>query len=112
MARLIEKHGVRVILGKGGMGEATRRACAEHGCVYLHAVGGAASVIADRITAVVSVHFFNEFGPAEAMWELTVDGLEAIVTIDARGRSIHDRIRASSKRALGKLLAQSRTIAV
>jgi fumarate hydratase subunit beta len=107
MARLIAQHHVRVIVGKGGMGEATRKACVEHGCVYLHAVGGAASVIADRITAVTSVHLLNEFGPAEAVWELTVNGLEAIVTMDTRGRSIHDRIRASSKRALGKLLAQS-----
>ena len=39
-ATIIEKFGIRAVIGKGGMGEKTAAACREHGCVYLHAVGG------------------------------------------------------------------------
>ena len=112
MARLIEQCRVRVIIGKGGMGEATRRACAAFGCVYLHAVGGAASVIAERIEKVVNVHFLREFGSAEAVWEMVAKGLEAVVTIDAHGHSVHEKIWTAAKHALGKILKQSRPMAV
>ena len=44
----IKETGVRLIIGKGGMGAATREACARCGCVYLQAVGGAASLLAQR----------------------------------------------------------------
>jgi len=97
---LIRRCHVRVIIGKGGMGESTRKACAEHGCVYLQAVGGAAALLAQSITGVTGVHFLREFGPSEAMWELLVSDFPAVVAIDARGRSLHRRIRQSSSRAL------------
>ena len=40
-AGIIERLGVRGVIGKGGMGEKTRIACEKFGCVYFHAVGGA-----------------------------------------------------------------------
>ena len=104
MAKIIEHYRVRVIIGKGGMGEATRNACAKYGCVYLQAVGGAASLLAESIKAVNSVSFLSEFGAAEALWELTVKGFRAVVTIDAAGRSLHKRIERSSRRVLEKVL--------
>ena len=102
--RLIEQCGIRVIIGKGGMGEATRRACVAHGCAYLQVIGGAASKYAQGIERVESVHFLNEFGPAEAMWELMVNELEAVVTIDTAGRSLHRRVKNASRRVLNQLL--------
>jgi fumarate hydratase class I len=105
MPYLIRQCGVRVVIGKGGMGEETRKACAECGCVYLQTVGGAASLLAARIQGVESVHFLGEFGAAEALWELNVKDFEAVVTIDAAGRSLHKRIEARSRRALTDLLA-------
>ena len=104
-ARIIADHQVRVIIGKGGMGEATRKACRQCGCIYLQAVGGAAALLAEKIERVETVHFLGEMGPAEAMWELTVKGLETVVTIDARGRSLHNRVRAASRRALQRAIA-------
>ena len=100
MAWIISKLHVRVIIGKGGMGEATRKACAQYGCVYLHAVGGAAAVLAGNVERVVNVHLLAEMGAAEALWELDVKDLDAVVTMDSRGRSLHNRIRAASRRAL------------
>jgi tartrate dehydratase beta subunit/fumarate hydratase class I family protein len=41
-ANLIKRFGIKAIIGKGGMGPGTLEACKEHGCVYLHAIGGAA----------------------------------------------------------------------
>jgi tartrate/fumarate subfamily iron-sulfur-dependent hydro-lyase beta chain len=104
MPRIIERYGIRVIVGKGGMGEETRRACQAHGCVYLHAVGGAAGVLAQCIRSVGGVHFLKEFGSAEAMWELDVSGMEAVVTIDSHGQNFHDKIREQSRSALKGIL--------
>jgi len=104
LPEIIRRHALRVIIGKGGMGEGTRKACAKYGCVYLHAVGGAAQVLADKIERVAGVHFLDEFGSAEAMWELVVRDFPVLVTMDARGRSLHERIAARSKRNLQHLL--------
>ena len=41
-ATVIDKYGIRAVIGKGGMGPKTLKACQDFGCVYLHAVGGAA----------------------------------------------------------------------
>jgi len=104
-AAIVTKHHVRVIMGKGGMGARTRKVCAEHGTVYLQAVGGAAAVCAACVERVEAVHFLREFGAAEAMWELVVRDFPAVVTMDATGRSLHKRVAAASKRTLRQLLA-------
>lgn len=104
MAGIVRTHGVRVILGKGGMGAKTLAACAECGCVYLQAVGGAAALTAKRIAAVEGVNFLEEFGPTEAMWTLRCDGLEAIVGMDTHGVSLFDAVRENSKQRLEALL--------
>lgn len=100
MPRIIQRHKITVIIGKGGMGERTLLSCAQHGCVYLHAVGGAAQILADKVEQVVGVHFLNEFGSAEAMWELVVRDFPAIVTMDAHGNSLHKQIAAKARRKL------------
>ena len=104
---IIQKNGVRIIIGKGGMGAGTAKACAKFGCVYLEAVGGTAQVLNQRIQKVGNVHFLREFGATEAMWELDVVDFPAIVAMDARGRSLHKRIQSSSKRILKKILKNS-----
>jgi fumarate hydratase class I len=105
MPSILAAHGLRVIIGKGGMGAATRDACREYGCVYLQAVGGAAALLAARIRAVRRVFFLAEFGATEAMWELDVAGLEAIVAIDTHGRSLFEEVAEASHRQLERLLA-------
>ncbi len=104
MPRLIRNHKIGLVIGKGGMGKDTLAACAKYGCAYLHAVGGAAQVLADRIKKVVSVHFLDEFGAAEAMWELDVEDFPAIVTMDSHGNSLHERILRESERVVAAKL--------
>jgi fumarate hydratase class I len=104
MAKIIEQYRVRVLIGKGGMGEMTRKACVKYGCVYLQTIGGAAGLLAESIKEVHGVYLLGEFGSAEALWDLTVKGFKAVVTIDASGKSLHRRIERSSKKALEKIL--------
>jgi fumarate hydratase class I len=102
--QIIGSFGLRGVIGKGGMGERTQAACQNHGCVYLHAIGGAAQVLAECITRVRNVFFLEEFGSPEAMWELEVQRFPAVVTIDARGGSLHQKVLASSQTELAKHL--------
>ena len=102
--QIIKQFGVRGVIGKGGMGDRTTAACKEHGCVYLHAVGGAAQVLAECIQKVRNVYFLEEFGSPEAIWELEVEKFPAVVTIDAHGNSLHKEVLAASQAELAKRL--------
>jgi fumarate hydratase class I len=103
-ATVIEKYGIRAVIGKGGMGSKTLTACKEFGCVYLHAVGGAAQVLAETVKKVRGVSMLEEFGSPEAIWELEVVDFPALVTIDAHGNSLHAEVAASSEQRLAEVL--------
>ncbi len=105
---IIAHFGMRGVIGKGGMGPGTLRACQEHGAVYFHAVGGAASLIADTVKEVVTVYKKDELGVPEAFWVIRVEGFPVVVTMDSHGRSVHDEVEAASKAALERLLAGGR----
>ena len=104
MPKIIADNGVRVILGKGGMGPEIQTACREHSCVYIQVVGGAAAWLAKCVKRVEDVWFYDEFGATEAMWKLTVEGLTGIVAIDANGESIFSGVEQLSKSRLNALL--------
>jgi len=72
--------------------------------VYLHAIGGAAQVLAECIKKVSNVYFLDKFGSPEAIWELAVADFPAVVTIDAHGRSLHEEVFEQSKAALAARL--------
>jgi tartrate/fumarate subfamily iron-sulfur-dependent hydro-lyase beta chain len=108
-AGIIERLGVRAVIGKGGMGEKTRLACQKFGCVYLHAVGGAAQVLAECIKEVQDVHMLEKFGSPEAIWQLKVEDFPVVVTIDAHGSSLHKDIEAESQQKLGELYAKGKS---
>ncbi len=102
--QIIRDFGLRGVIGKGGMGERTLAACKQYGCVYLHAIGGAAQVLAECIQRVPAVHFMEKFGAPEAIWEFEVVSFPAVVTMDAHGRSLHEEVLAASQAALAKQL--------
>ena len=105
-ATVIEKFGVRGVIGKGGMGPATLEACGRFGCVYLAAVGGLATTLARSVVEVIDVHKLEEFGVPEAMWVIRVENFPAVVTMDAHGRSIHDEIATVSRENYARLLGK------
>jgi fumarate hydratase class I len=102
-ADILKRFGVRVVIGKGGMGAKTLAGLKESGAVYLNAVGGAAQFYARCIDRVAGVSLM-EFGTPEAMWHLDVTDFPAIVTMDAHGNSLHRDIEQAS----GAVLAEQR----
>ncbi len=103
--QLIRDLGLRGVIGKGGMADRTLDACRQYGCVYLHAVGGAAQVLAECIRRVPNVHFLEKFGAPEAVWEFEVVNFPAVVTMDARGNSLHKEVLAASQAELAKYVS-------
>jgi len=91
-------------MGKGGMGAQTLNALREYGCVYLHAIGGAAVYLAQRVKRVAGVWKLEEFGMAEAMWTLEVADFPAIVTMDTFGKSLHEEIEEKSLKEFKRLV--------
>lgn len=98
--QIIRDFGIRGVIGKGGMGEKTLAACRDYGCVYLHAIGGAAQVLAECVKRVRAVYMLEEFGSPEAIWELEVENFPAVVTMDSHGKSLHREVFAASQAAL------------
>ena len=94
----------KFVIGKGGMGAKTLQACQDVPCVYLHAVGGAAALIAKTVVAVKDVYKLEEFGVPEAIWVIDVKDFPAVVTMDANGGSLHAEIDEKSKTALEGIL--------
>ena len=103
-ADVIGRYGLRGVIGKGGMGPKTLEGLGRHGAVYLHAVGGAAQVLAAAIPRVERVFMLEEFGVPEALWVIHVERFPAMVSMDSRGGSLHDEVEASSRRRLDELL--------
>jgi len=101
-ADIIGKFGIRVVMGKGGMGAKTLAGLKQHGAVYLNAVGGAAQFYARCIERVDGVSLL-EFGTPEAMWHLQFKDFPAIVTMDANGNSLHKDLEQDSATRLATL---------
>jgi fumarate hydratase class I len=102
-ADVIEHFNVKGIIGKGGMGAKTLKACQDYAAVYLHAIGGAATLIAQSVKEVVTVHKL-EFGVPEAMWVIRVEDFPLVVTMDSHGQSIHDTVQAASEEVFKELI--------
>jgi tartrate/fumarate subfamily iron-sulfur-dependent hydro-lyase beta chain len=105
-AEIIGGYGIRGVMGKGGMGEKTRQALVENSCVYLHAIGGAAVYLADRIVKTHGAWMLEEFGPTEAMWLFEVEDFPAMVTMDCHGGDLHREIEKISMDKFAELIGE------
>ena len=104
-ADVMKHFNIRGVIGKGGMGAKTLKGCEETPGVYFHAIGGAASYIAQSVKKVLGVYKL-EFGTPEAMWVIEVKDFPVVVTMDAHGQSQHADVDGSSKKILDDLLAK------
>jgi len=86
------------------MGPKTLAACQQYGAVYLHAIGGAATLIASYVKEVLDVFKKDELGVPEAFWVIRVEGFPAVVTMDSHGVSLHEQMYEQSKQRLAELL--------
>ena len=88
--KFIEKYGINIIIGKGGMGERTEQALQKHGGVYTAYTGGAGALAADRVEEVLEVHWLDELGMPEAVWIFKAKEFgPLVVAIDSHGKSIY-----------------------
>ncbi len=104
-AAVMKHFNVKGVIGKGGMGAKTLQGCAETPGVYFHAIGGAASYIAQQVVRVLGVYKLD-FGVPEAMWVIEVKDFPVVVTMDSHGGSQHVVVDDNSRKALDELLAQ------
>ena len=102
-ADVMKHFNVKGVIGKGGMGAKTLMGCQEVPFVYFHAIGGAASFLAQTVTRVHDVYKM-EFGVPEAMWVIEVKNFPVVVTMDSHGGSQHAVIDEHSKKVLDELL--------
>jgi len=102
--RVIAAFGLRVVIGKGGMGPRTLAACKAHGAVYVHAIGGAGVTSAEAMVEVLDVFKKEEFGLPEAFWKIRFNRFPGIVTMDAHGRSLHEELGKTFDERLAGLL--------
>jgi fumarate hydratase subunit beta len=104
-ADVMKHFNLKGVIGKGGMGAKTLKGCQETPGVYFHAIGGAASYIAQSVKKVLGVYKL-EFGSPEAMWVIEVKDFPVVVTMDAHGDSQHAVVDGSSKEVLERLLKE------
>jgi len=101
--QVMRDYGILGVIGKGGMGPKTLKGCQDYGCVYFHAIGGAAQVLAEKIDSVDNV-YWRDLGSPEAIWELSVTEFPVVVTMDAHGNSLHEKVQSHSEEELKKNL--------
>ena len=105
-ADVMKHFNMRGVIGKGGMGSKTLEGCTETPGVYFHAIGGAASFLAQTVQRVLAVYKLEEFGVPEAIWVIEVKNFPVVVTMDSHGQSKHSLLDESSAKVLEELLAR------
>jgi len=105
-ADVMKHFNIKSVIGKGGMGPKTLAGCQEVPFVYLHAIGGAASYIAQSVKKVLGVYKMD-FGVPEAMWVIEVKDFPVVVTMDSHGGSQHAVVDDISRNVLNDLLAKT-----
>jgi fumarate hydratase subunit beta len=103
-ATVIGEYGVRGVIGKGGMKEKTMEGLKKYGAVYFHAVGGAGSLLAERVTEVKTVFKLEEFGTPEAFWVVEVKDFPVVVSMDSHGGSLHEDVLKDSTARAKKMM--------
>lgn len=87
----LEKAGVKLIVGKGGMGPKTTEGCVQQCAIHTVFPGGCAVLAAERVEEVERVEWLD-LGMPEAMWVMRVkDFGPLIVSIDTQGNNLFER---------------------
>lgn len=103
----IETFRPALIIGKGGMGERTSKACQEYGCVYGAFTGGAALLAARGIKKVREVYWLKELGMPECLWVYDVEDFgPMIVTIDTHGNNMTQDVKVLVTARMEKIMAE------
>lgn len=105
---LLERCGVRLIIGKGGLGEASLSAFGDLGGAYLAVIGGVAALETTWVEAIEDVDL-DDLHP-ESLWRFRVRGFGPLrVAMDSHGNSVYAAVDASAR---GKRAAALATLGV
>ena len=97
---LMQQHGVRLIIGKGGLRADSSKALSEFGGAYLAIIGGTAALETTWIEAIEDVDL-DDLNP-ESLWKFRVNRFgPLLVAMDSHGESLYTRVQtaAQQKRA-------------
>jgi L(+)-tartrate dehydratase beta subunit len=97
---LMQQHGVRLIIGKGGLRSDSLNAFKELGGAYLAIIGGTAALETTWVEAIEDVDL-DDLSP-ESLWKFRVNGFgPLLVAMDSQGESLYSRVKtaAQQKRA-------------
>jgi len=84
----MEKTGVKIIIGKGGMGEKASEGCRKHKVIHCVYPGGCAVTAASQVEKIEGV-FWRELGMPECIWVMKVKEFgPLIVSIDTQGNNM------------------------
>lgn len=90
----IEATGVKLIIGKGGMGEKTAEGCARHKALHAVFPGGCAVLAATEVEEIERVEWLD-LGMPEALWVCRVKEFgPLIISIDTRGNNLFEANKA------------------
>ena len=93
---LMEQYGVRMTIGKGGLGPASAQAFSDLGGVYLAIVGGAAALETTWIEQIEDVDL-DDLNP-ESLWKFRVRGFgPLLVSMDSHGGSLYTQVNQRSR---------------
>ena len=101
---LMLQNGVRLIIGKGGLREASQQAFAELGGAYLAIIGGTAALQTTWVEAIEDVDL-DDLNP-ESLWKFRVRGFgPLLVAMDSQGGSLYSRVRVAAQARRASALA-------
>jgi L(+)-tartrate dehydratase beta subunit len=102
---LMEREGVRIIIGKGGLGAGSLEAFAQLGGVYLAIIGGTAALETTWIEAIEDVDL-DDLNP-ESLWKFRVKGFgPLLVAMDSHGGSLYDEVQSKARARRANTLAK------
>ena len=102
---LMEKNGVRMIIGKGGLGDDSAKAFKDLGGVYLAIIGGTAALETTWIERILDVDM-DDLNP-ESLWHFRIkDFGPLLVAMDAHGASLYDAVRDTAEDRRAQALAR------
>ncbi|HWF18617.1 MAG TPA: fumarate hydratase C-terminal domain-containing protein [Verrucomicrobiae bacterium] len=100
---LLRDHGVRAILGKGGLSSRSSELMAQYGACYLSVTGGAAAMETLQIEEIEAV-YWEDLMP-ECIWQFRFNGLGPLtVGIDAHGGNLQLDVQAQAQQKTAELL--------
>src|SRR5436190_2592663 len=101
---LMAQNGVRLVIGKGGLRDASLKAMQELGGAYLAIIGGAAALETTWVEAIEDVDL-DDLHP-ESLWKFRVRGFgPLVVAMDSHGASLYAQVKSASQARRARALA-------